>query len=204
MTESNFEIEIRRRAKNRLIGAVAIMAVALIILPFLLKPAPPEVNNGLIINILRPNTPDSTFTAIRPLPPEATGNLISGDNKVNSNTVNDTPTATSPSPLPSLNVNTPKADTNTVKASETNTPPPKKNIDKGRYFLVGSFSQSADINSAVKMAGEAKLLLRKETTIGSDGKPLTKIHIGPYTNKDDAHKAMQKMAKVRSLKLVKE
>lgn len=61
MTETNFEIELRKRGRRRLIGAVVLAILSLSALPFLIKDAPPMINQSLIVNIIDPKIPEGAF-----------------------------------------------------------------------------------------------------------------------------------------------
>jgi len=66
MTETNFEIELRKRGKRRLIGAIILTLASLAALPFLIKKPSSDIDRGLIVNIIDPEVPKNAFD-IKPL-----------------------------------------------------------------------------------------------------------------------------------------
>lgn len=196
MTESNFEIEIKKRAKRRLIGAAVLTTLAVAMLPFLFKPAKPSPQQGIIINIIRPNTNDDTFN-IPPIPKPALPSTALPDINPAPSTTVATTTSEKPPEVPTESANAP-ADRDSAPSilAKVTTP-------KNEGFVIRSvfYENNASLQEISKSLNHEKIKFRIRKEVAQDGKIKSQVVIGPYADKNGAIGAQKKIgAKIKALK----
>lgn len=174
MTETNFEIELRKRGRRRLIGAIVLTLFGLLILPFLIKDEPPVINQGLIVNIIAPKIPENALKN-EPL------------TDVLNNTI-----------IPQL-PNSPAKDLSTSSVSPAITAlanPPADvvvNKKKGGWLQTNALEKGPKVTAALlKLSSEKIKYQENKTTVA--GKPKVILTFGEFadsTEVDSAYKKLQ-------------
>lgn len=185
MTESNFEIEIKKRARRRMKGALVLVLISLATLPFLIRPAPQTQNQSLIINIVRPNVPDNAFN-IAPLTP---------------------PSMAEPSTLPNTSATVVENPPTPAEAmNEKPKPPPAliaEDVETPRkiYLYSPRFSNTQDLLKLTNALDKAKIDYQKKPDINEMGKAELTLIFGAYSNPEKAQQAQKLLlSKFKDLK----
>ncbi len=193
----------RRRARRRLVGAIAIALVGIVVVPMLFDPDPKPLGSDVDIRI---PSQDSTFEASPSAgtkPPEDVAVAPTGAESATSNgqpneataTAEPTPTSTPPKapvppPVQEAKKTAPKP---TAESKKPEPVQPKSDpvfASKGYYLQLGAFTSE----------GNAKALLTKVKAAGfnvgmTDANGQYRVRVGPIQERD---KAMDMLSKLRS------
>ena len=201
---------LRRRARRRLVGAVAIALTAVVVVPMLFDPDPKPLGSDVDIRIPAQETPfeptpatSSAAPAAEPEPEpepapqagEPTGVPIAGKATEAARTVPAEPTPTSPPPpkatAPELPREAKKPLTKPVQevASSAQAKPEAAFASKGYYLQLGAFGSEANAKSLMQKVQEAGF---KVSMTDSSGQ--YRVRVGPIPERD---KAMDTLAKLR-------
>jgi DedD protein len=198
------ELEIKRRGRRRLIGAITLGVVAIVVLPMIFDSEPKKQNlakqeisiaippkEGLPVlppPVAPPAAPGAPVTPIAPSAPV-------------------TPPATAPAPAPTPakvepakveapKVEPPKEAPKAIAKSEPKVEPksePKsepKALPAGSFVIqVGAFKDAENAKSIVKQLKDAKLPVFTDT-IAVKGGSVTRVRVGPYNTKARADGAL--------------
>jgi len=173
--------------KQRVIGAVVLIALAVIFLPMLIKgPAPESGASNVPLEL--PKAPEGDFET-RELPLVSPGQAPSGG-AVGMNA--------------DANANPDAADTlPTVDTTATTPAPPEQGAmpaaTGGGNFAVsfGSYASTADADRVVKALQGAQLTAYQESVPGN-GRTLHRVRIGPFATQAEAEAARLQSGRVRS------
>ena len=177
---------LQKRGRRRLVGAIALVLLAVIVLPMVFDPEPRQ--NAPAVSIRIPNEEGTKFTpkaALKSAPqPEAPAVA---------------PKA--PEPAPETNVTPPvekpaakvEATAPETKAPEKKAPPPAAPSEPtaaGEQFVVqvGAFATPDKIKERVDLIKAAKLPYYSESVAIKDG-TVTRIRLGPFDSREAATKA---------------
>lgn len=189
---SQEEQALRRRARRRLVGAIALALLAVVVLPMLFDPEPKPLGGNVEIQIPGPDTPFASppvalAPAAEPYPDEA-GQAAA---------VEEPPppelplTVSEPKPLPVKPVVSKPAAVKPVQTKPVEAKPVKPSpapATDAVYLQLGVFSS----------AGNARQLAEKVKTAGFQASVVSsgsqnKVRMGPYADRDQAMAAQAKL-----------
>jgi DedD protein len=184
---SDEELQLKKRARRRLVGAIALVLLVVVFLPMLLDSEPKPLNQDIAIII--PPLP-GTDSSSRPATTAPASIAPSGP------VVPPAKTETAPLRPAPVPVALPKAETPKPEAS----PAPVQPAKTSEEFVVqlGAFSNAANARALQRKLQENKFKAYTEVIKNSGGER-TRVRVGPYESREAADKARQRM---RSLKLV--
>jgi DedD protein len=188
------ELQLKKQARRRLVGAIALVLVVVIFLPMFLADEPKPVRKDIDINIPPPVSEDA--------PPPAGAQDA------------DTSAATAPLPPPETSVAPPREVTGmpnpvagpppvveSEKTTQKNSAAPRP-ADAGKKdeFMVqlGAFSNAANAAALRKKLIDSKFKAHTEV-IKTPGGERTRVRVGPYASREAADKARERLV---ALKLV--
>lgn len=161
--------------KQRLVGAMVLVALAVIFLPMLIKGPAPE--SGVAdVSLDAPEAPEAGFeTHVLPLdaPTADAGKGV-------------LPAATGPERLPTVEAGVPAGGM---------MPPPAAAGDYAVSF--GSYATAADADRVVSALKASQLPGYQEAVQGNSGRTLHRVRIGPYATQAEAESARLRAAHVR-------
>lgn len=167
--------------KQRLIGALVLIALAVIFLPMLIKgPAPDSGVSDVPLNV--PATPDARFET-RELP------LVSPGATPDGGAVGMDSTAPAQAPVP---------ETPETRQADAAAQPLPATTAAGEYAVsFGAYATAADADVVVNRLKQSGLSgYRQEATI--NGKPAFRVRIGPFADRAAAEAARVQASRVRS------
>jgi DedD protein len=166
---SDEELQLKKRARRRLVGAIALVLLVVVFLPMFLDSEPKPLNQDIAITIppLTPSDPSSqpvTATARESAPPVR------------------------PTPAPEA---APKAET----AKPEPKPVPQAS---GQDYVVqlGAFSNAANAKALQRKLQENKFKAYTDV-IKTSGGERTRVRVGPYDSREAAEKARQRMRSLK-------
>lgn len=178
---SDEELQLRKRARRRLVGAIALVLVVVVFLPMVLDNEP------------RPLSEDIEIT-VPPLPEEETS-------------ASSAPTAMQSAPEQPARTEAPTtiAPTapRTAPASSRAAPEPapkpvpRESAQENYVVQLGAFSNAANARQLVSKIRESRFKAYTEV-VKTDGGERTRVRVGPYPSRDAAEKARDRL---KSLKL---
>ncbi len=191
---------LRRRARQRLMGAAVLVLLAVVGFPLLFDTQPPPVSVDIPIDIPDKNkvAPGAVPPALAKAPGESDGKVIEPAPAVSLSPKEEVLTATTPSkevvkeaasvaPVP---VATPVVPVKESHATKEEASP--------RYVVqVGAYAEDAKVREVRAKLEKAGLKTYTQQAETKEGKR-TRVRMGPYTNKAEAEKAL---AKAKSLQL---
>jgi DedD protein len=214
MAESEEALQLKRRARRRLVGAIALVTFVIIILPLLLDKEPAPSGTSLTVQI--PKQDSGSFNS-RFSPPAAT------EGKAGTPSVKpDVPDAKAEAPAGKSAANATSADTTTVKApsagksaltAEVSAAPavqgkistlPVENKseevraqaalnDQAWVVALGSFSSAENVKQLQSKLSAAGLKSYTEALKTAKGEQ-TRVRAGPFASKEAADKAREQIA----------
>lgn len=175
---SDEELQLKKRARRRLVGAITLVLLVVVFLPMFLDSEPKPLNQDIAITI-PPLTPSDSSSA--PVTTAPAG-VPAG------RTESAAPVRPAPAPGPA------KAETARPE------PKPLPQVASSQDYVVqlGAFSNAANARALQRKLQENKFKAYTEVIKNSSGER-TRVRVGPYDSREAAEKARQRM---RSLKLV--
>ena len=206
---SDEELQLKKRARRRLVGAVALVLVVVVFLPMFLDSEPKPLNQDIAIAIPPVPNPEPAEpaaparepgahapTALPGLPPPPQAEPSAPDVA---------PPGSSAAPVPAI---PPETATKAAPRAEPDKPAAKtqpreatavgNHSGEGYVVQLGAFSNAANARTLQKKLQENKFKAYTEL-IKSPGGDRTRVRVGPYPSKDAADKAR---AQLRSRKLI--
>ena len=206
------EDDLKRRARRRLIGAVALTLAAVIVLPLLLEDEPPpagqlEVHMPPVAELpqagqapIAPIAPPPEPAATAPdVPPAPTAPETAGTDRPDSSPA--ASAQTKPTKLVEANASEnplskpdpadkPKSDpVDTPKPDPVDTPKPAKPVTSGFVVQLGAFSHA---DKAVELKNRVENLGLASYTDRSGA--LTRLRVGPFSSREAAIEAAQRLS----------
>lgn len=177
---SDEELQLKKRARRRLVGAITLVLLVVVFLPMFLDSEPKPLNQDIAITIPPLTASDSSET-VSTAPPSVPA----------ARSESAAPVQPAPAPEPA-----PKAET----AKPEPTPKPLPQVASSQDYVVqlGAFSNAANARALQRKLQENKFKAYTEVIKISSGER-TRVRVGPYDSREAAEKARQRM---RSLKLV--
>lgn len=183
---SDEELQLKKRARRRLVGAIALVLLVVVFLPMFLDSEPKPLNQDIAIIIPPPPGPDSSSQPATAAPAGVAPPIPVVP-----------PAKTETAPLVrSAPVVVPKAETPNPEPR----PAPVQPVKTSEDFVVqlGAFSNPANARVLQRKLQENKFKAYTEV-IKSSGGERTRVRVGPYDSREAAERARERM---RSLKLV--
>ena len=192
---SDEELQLKKRARRRLVGAIALVLLIVVFLPMILDSEPRPLNQDIAINI--PEIPKSdSASQIQPpvqgsadapaaLPkPHVAGLPEGGSAPTDATVANDTKSALQPDARPAPRP-AQKHDTKPVSSSHAG-------AEETFVVQLGAFSNAANARTLQKKLQENKFKAYTET-IKSTAGDRTRVRVGPYPTRDAAENARERL-----------
>lgn len=195
--------------KQRLIGAAVLIALAVIFVPMFLSGSPPKTDT-VTESLAIPPAPEREFqtrvvpaeggrstTPAQAPPPAGDGDRVATiDAGANPRTAAEVPYPQAPASPPTA---TPTVATTKPADAATSRPAPVPAVpaasDAGRYAVhLGIFANAANADALVASAKKQGLVAYTESA-DVDGKPATRVRLGPYEDRSTAEAARLKLQK---------
>ncbi len=195
---------LQKRGRRRLVGAIALVLLAVIVLPMVFDPEPRQ--NAPTVNIRIPNEEGSKFTPkvapgvaskVAPMLPQAAAPVATPEPPKAEPKAEPKPEPKAepkpvekkapPAPKPAEKAPAPP------KAAEKPAPAPAPAPSSGEKYVaqVGAFASAEKVKEITDQLTTAKLAHYVETVATSKG-PVTRIRLGPYDSKEAAEKARER------------
>lgn len=197
---SDEELQLKKRARRRLVGAVALVLLIVVFLPMILDSEPKPLNQDIAITIPPIPKPESiqqnpapvvSSTPAPPPPPRVAGMPASAP-------------AVQPDPAPDLPNNVPakpeaKPEPKPVQKHEIK-PAPASHAAGEESFAVqlGAFSNAANAKALQKKLQDNKFKAYTELVKNAGG-DRTRVRVGPYPTREAAEKARDRL---KAMKLI--
>lgn len=208
---SDEELQLRKRARRRLIGAIALVTAVVVLLPMVLdsepKPAadhiaiqiPPRDNAGNFTSRVAPLVEVPAAGAAKPAsqanaaPAQSAGSTVSEAAKPR-NEPNESP---KPQVKPATAPEKPKAESKPQPKPEPRPEPRQEAKPGGPAYVVqlGAFSSSADAKQQQDKLSANGIKSYTETVKTAKGE-LTRVRMGPYSTREAAEKARDQLKKM--------
>jgi DedD protein len=182
---SDEELQLKKRARRRLVGAIALVLLVVVFLPMFLDSEPKPLNQDIAITI--PPIPAPETAASPPASPAPIAGM---------------PNVLPPPPEPSA----PKAELPEAEPAPAPTPTPTRKPETrpaptasaDAYVVqLGAFSNAANARALRKKLQENKFKAYTEL-VKSPGGSRTRVRVGPYASREAADKARDQL-KARKL-----
>lgn len=197
---SDEELQLKKRARRRLVGAVALVLLIVVFLPMILDSEPKPLNQDIAITIPPIPKPESnqqnpapaiSSTPAPPSPPRVAGMPAPAP-------------AVQPDPAPDLPNNAParpeaKPEPKPVQKYEIK-PAPASHAAGEESFVVqlGAFSNAANAKALQKKLQDNKFKAYTELVKNAGG-DRTRVRVGPYPTREAAEKARDRL---KAMKLI--
>lgn len=187
---SDEELQLKKRARRRLVGAIALVLLAIVFLPMILDSEPRPLNQDIAITI--PPIPSPEPALPQAAPPVPAVAAVPPD----------------PEPAPAVSDPAPATESDPASASKAEALPPhpqpapvaaqQAKAEEDFVVQLGAFSNSANAKALQKKLQENKFKAYTEV-VKSAGSDRTRVRVGPYASREAAEKARDRM---KALKLV--
>ena len=223
MEENDVQLQLKKRARRRVVGAVAFVSVVAVVLPMVMDHEPRQVVHDVEIRI--PGQDEKSFApkfAAAPVEKSADPVPASASKPANEPTEKPEPTAklvepgkSKPEPLPEkapVKIEKPVEKVPPKPVDKTATKPDdakraaailsgqsaeSKPVEKsGEYLvLIGAFSNEANVKNIKTKLGEQGIKTFTEPLETPQGKKI-RVRAGPFGSRDAAEKALEKMQRI--------
>ena len=205
-SQSEQEIQFKKRARRRLVGAVALVLLMIVILPMLLQDKVEQAANEVVISIpgqdhqldVQPNSdPVQVPEAVQPSSNTTSESMPISESDASTNAAQATASETPSTPPQSSAVDTkPKA--TSASSPPTDKPKADTGIAPANFIIqIGVFSDPEKVKQLQLKLGEKGLKSRTDLVDTTKGKK-TRLRVGTFPSKSDAETAL---LKVKSLGL---
>jgi DedD protein len=211
------ELQLKKRARRRLIGAVALVLLVVIFLPMFLASEPKPLNQDIAINIPPAPVEESAKSVLPPPSPPplpaapavdsapATPAVTSKEEVISeaSGPVEPVPkieAATKPATKPAVKPAVKPAPKPAAAIAPTAKPPsPIAQAESDAYLVqLGAFSNAENAKSLQKKLQDNRFKVHTEL-IQAPGGDRTRVRVGPYSSREAAEKARDRL---KTLKLI--
>ena len=192
---SDEELHLKKRARRRLVGAIALVLLIVVFLPMILDSEPKPLNQDIVITIppipkpesVQQNSASPVSPKPVPYPPRVTGMPVS---------------PVQPDPPPSVEAKTslPKDE----PAQSEARPAPKQETkpapagEESYVVQLGAFSNAANAKALQKKLQDNKFKAYTELVKNAAG-DRTRVRVGPYASREAADKARDRL---KTMKLI--
>jgi DedD protein len=208
-TISDDELQLKKRARRRLVGAVALVLLIVVFLPMILDSEPKPLNQDIAITI--PPVPKAESTSQLPAP-VAPANLpatphVAGMPEAAPAAPPEPVPAVEPKPEPSKQEPPkpevkaePRPSSKPAQKHEVKPSPPAHVAAGDESFVVqlGAFSNAANARTLQKKLQDNKFKAYTELVKNAGG-DRTRVRVGPYASREAAEKARERL---KSMKLI--
>ncbi|MDX9707545.1 MAG: SPOR domain-containing protein [Azospira sp.] len=223
MPEDDAQLPLKKRARRRLIGAVALTLLAAVVLPMVMDPAPQAPDADVEIRIpARDRVPPFEPAALATAPSEKTAArpVEAPAGKIVEKTL-EKPAAKAPEPAPAAKSAEKAADKPAEKTAEKTAEKvaekpagkSKADADDGRraaailagradapaalehVILIGAFANPANVRLLQSKLGELGIKVYTEALDSPQGKK-TRVRAGPFPSREAAEKALARMQRI--------
>lgn len=201
---SDEELQLKKRARRRLVGAIALVLLVVVFLPMFLDSEPQPMNQDIAITIPpipAPETPASAPASpaqISGMPNALPSPSEPSAAKPAEPVQPEAAAASAPKPAPQATQNKPPRVEADPKPAPRTTPPPVTPPSGDGYVVqLGAFSNASNARALQKKLQENKFKAYTEL-IKSPGGDRTRVRVGPYASREAADKARDQL-KVRKL-----
>ncbi|HWA12829.1 MAG TPA: SPOR domain-containing protein [Burkholderiales bacterium] len=201
---SDEELQLKKRARRRLVGAIALVLLVVVFLPMFLDSEPRPLNQDIAINIPQIPNPETTPPPSGP-PPVAGMPQQAAPPPAPEAAPPPAPAAAAPVPKPEASAaeERPRAQPEPRAAARPAAPVPRheaKPASGGDAYVVqlGAFSNAANARALQKKLQENRFKAYTEL-IKSPGGDRTRVRVGPYPTREAADKARDQL---KSRKLI--
>ncbi|HUF19821.1 MAG TPA: SPOR domain-containing protein [Burkholderiales bacterium] len=180
---SDDELQLKKRARRRLVGVIALVLVVVVFLPMILDNEPKPLSEDIAINIPPILQPDAAAPLPAPEPPPPP------------------PRVTEPPAPPPASAPAPRTETRTQTQTQTQTvrPAPGPTAAREGYVVqLGAFSNPANARQLLEKLRENRFSAYAEVVSTPNGER-TRVRVGPYPSRDTAEQARERL---RARKLV--
>lgn len=203
-TVSEEEIQLRKRARRRLVGAVTLVIAAIVILPMVLDSKPEQRTHEIDIRIPSEDSADELAPEATPGAPPAEAQVATIPEGPATGTQQEDQSASKPAARPAKSVKDPLEKRDSVSETEGRTPDPRaaKVESTGKtsapaadadMFVVqlGAFSNPAKARQQLQSVRskdiKAQLDAKAYTeTLKSEKGDITRVRIGPFQTREEA------------------
>jgi len=197
---SDEELQLKRRARRRLIGAIVLVTVVIVVLPMVLDSEPKPVSRDISVQIPSPNA--GTFTSkVVPWPASkaATGASKVAESKAAARPAEEQKPATappvpsSPEPVKAAPKETAKAKPKPAKAAPAKAPKPAAKPAGGQFAVqviaLADAEKAKQMQARITAAG-----IKAYTEIVKTAKgDVTRVRAGPFATREAAEKAREQL-----------
>jgi DedD protein len=177
---SDDELQLKKRARRRLVGAIALVLAVVVFLPMILDNEPKPLSEDIAINIPPIPQPDAAAPLPAPEPPPP-------------------PRVSEPPAPPPASAPAPGTETRTQTQTQTVRPAPGATAAREGYVVqLGAFSNPANARQLLEKLRENRFSAYTEVVSTPNGER-TRVRVGPYPSRDTAEQARERL---RARKLV--
>ena len=213
MSENDAQLELKKRARRRLVGAIALALLAAIILPMVMDQTPkqpvqdiqiriPAQDAGAFTSRILPVKPGTSPT---PLPPSESGTKVESKaeskselkQKAASSKGEANPAATASMP-PEPRTASPVDDRQMAKKPEEAKAKPTPVAPGGEQWVVqlGAYRDQANVRNLTAKLKQQGYSFYTEALPSSDGISKTRVRAGPFSNKEAAEAARSRIKRI--------
>jgi len=187
LADSPDAILLKRRARRRLVGAVALVVLVVVIVPVILDQQPRTVIQPLTVRIPSQDR-DAFETPV--LPPLSAPRSANGETPQPGKKSVESP---APTEVPKSGRSENKGTQQRAKRSEAEAPRAKAALESEAYIVpLGAFTQPENAKLVRDKASSAGIKSYTETIKVAQGQQ-TRVRAGPFSSRDAAEKARQKL-----------
>ena len=206
---SDEELQLKKRARRRLVGAIALVLLIVVFLPMILDSDPRPLNQDIAITIPPIPKPESTAQIPAPVPAvparPATPNIAGlpqgapADRPDPAPLVEPKPERPKSEPAKSETGPVAKPALKPAQQHKINSAPASQAANDESFVVqLGAFSNAANARALQKKLQDNKFKAYTEV-IKSPGGDLTRVRVGPYPSREAAEKAADRL---KSMKLI--
>jgi DedD protein len=177
------ELKLKQRARRRLIGAIALLAALVLVLPWVLDKEPKRASNEIAVHI-----PSAKQT---PTNPELAPQVLEPKPEITPESAPET----KPEPTAQPEVHSPARPEPTpteIPPALAADSPVKPKSDGGFFVQVGVFSKTDNAKSIQTKLSRAKLPVHTEQIKTAAG-PRVRVRVGPFSERSAADAALEKV-----------
>ncbi|MBS3917228.1 MAG: SPOR domain-containing protein [Sulfuritalea sp.] len=222
MSENDAQLELKKRARRRLVGAIALAMLAAIMLPMVMDQAPKQPVQDIQIRI--PAQDSGAFTSrILPVKPGATPTPLpsttpaeakpakeaaakakpeklpdpKGEQKSTSTAAEAQPAAPA-SKSPEITSAAPATDRSPAKKPEEAKAKPAQAADNGEQWIVqlGAYRDQANVRNLTAKLKQQGYNFYTEVLPSPDGANRTRVRAGPFPSKESAESARERIKRI--------
>ena len=201
---SDEELQLRKRARRRLVGAVALVVIVVVFLPMILDNEPKPLSEDIAINIPSPSGDEDQTEAdssepqplhFRPVVPSSedsrSGDSASQADESGDEAASETQSSGEIKPVEPVGKEPVRSE------SAASKPTTRATANEGYVVQLGAFSDAGNALRLAKVVSDARFTAYTEEVTTSGGKR-TRVRVGPYPTRAQAEEASKRL-KARKL-----